>query len=86
MHVWQIAAGRSGRDYRSLFFAHDVMFMGPSMYGSALDTDYSEGTGATIGNQIESFAEGPAPRDRVIMRLGRSIIGIGEIPSGESNY
>ena len=85
MRVWQIAAGRSGRDYRSLFFAHDVMVMGPSWYGSAMETDYSEGTGATLGNQIESFATGPAPGDRVIMRLGQSITGVGEIPRGESN-
>lgn len=85
MRVWQIAAGRSGRDYRSLFFAHDVMVMGPGRFGSAEDTDYSEGSGATIWNQIESFASRPQPGDRVIMRFGRSIIGIGEIPHGEGN-
>jgi hypothetical protein len=85
MRVWQIAAGRSGRDYRSLFFAHDVMFMGPSQYGSAEDRDYSQGIGSTIGNQIVSFTTRPQPGDRVIMRFGRSIIGVGEIPRGDAN-
>ncbi len=28
MKVWQIAAGEPGRDYRKLFFDHDVMLLG----------------------------------------------------------
>ena len=83
MKVWQIATGMTSRDYRDLFFDHDVMIIGPSQYGSALETDYSGGSGTAIGNQIDSFAHDPLPGDRVVMRFSRSIIGVGQIPSGD---
>ena len=28
MRVWQIVTGQSGRDYRELFFDHDIMIIG----------------------------------------------------------
>jgi hypothetical protein len=85
MKVWQIAAGRSGQDYHDLFYDYDVMIMGSSQRGNALDTDYSDGKGASIGNQTNNFARAPQPGDRVVMRLYRRIVGIGEIPTGDQN-
>jgi hypothetical protein len=85
MKVWQIAAGKSGQDYRDLFYDHDVMIMGGNRHGSALETDYSGGKGASIVNLVHSFAHGPQPGDRVLMRLSRQIVGIGEIPDGDQN-
>lgn len=83
MNVWQVATGLSGRDYRDVFFEHDVMIMGPGYKGSALETDYRDGVATSIGNQIHRFAHDPVPGDRVVMRFSQEIIGIGEIPSGD---
>jgi hypothetical protein len=40
MNVWRMAAGEPGRDYRSVFFEHDVMFLAPSHLGPAADGRY----------------------------------------------
>jgi hypothetical protein len=85
MNVWQIATGRSGRDYRDIFFDFDVMIMGPGHLGSALNARYAGGISTSIGNQIHRFAHNPVPGDRVIMRFSQNIIGIGQIPIGDQN-
>ena len=83
MNVWQVATGRSGRDYRNVFFEYDVMIMRPGYQGSALETDYRDGVATSIGNQIHLFAHGPVPGDRVVLRFSQEIIRFGEIPSGD---
>lgn len=80
MNVWQIAVGESGRDYREIFFDYDIMIIGPSRFGDALSNSY---TGRF--SKIHSFAHNPEPGDRVIMRLGKEILGVGQIPSGNEN-
>jgi hypothetical protein len=86
MRVWQIATGESGRDYRELFFNHDLMILGPSHKGDALLTRYSDGISNSAGSQVQSFAVGPIAGDRVLMRFGRDVIGVGEIPSEDDGY
>ncbi len=80
MKVWQVATGEAGRDYRELFFAHDLMILGPSHKGSAADGRYAGGKPNSAASQVNAFALGPAPGDRVLMRYGREVIGIGRIP------
>ncbi|HEX2219634.1 MAG TPA: hypothetical protein VHG35_12580 [Gemmatimonadales bacterium] len=85
MRVWQIATGEAGRDYRELFFDHDLMILGPSHRGDARDGRYADGVPNSAGSQVHSFTVGPQPGDRILMRFGREVIGVGEIPSGEEN-
>ncbi len=80
MNVWQIATGEPGRDYRELFFDHDIMILGPSDRGNALENSYADGIPNSAGSQVQSFAHRPKPGDRVIMRFAHDVIGIGQIP------
>ena len=83
--VWQIAAGEPGRDYRELFFDHDVMIMGPSGRGNALQNSYAVGKPNNPNRQVHGFVRGPKPGDRVLMRFAHDVIGIGQIPSEEES-
>ena len=85
MRVWQIATGEPGRDYHELFINYDVMILGPSRYGDAREHDYYDGIPNSIGNQVHSYVNNPLPGDRVIMRHGHQVIGVGEIPHGEQH-
>ena len=80
MKVWQIAAGERGRDYRELFFDHDMMIMGPSHLGDALSNKYLRGRAGSSVRQVHNFAHGPKPGDRVLMRFVHDVIGVGQIP------
>ncbi len=87
MKIWQIATGEPGRDYRELFFDFDVMILGPSDRGSALENNYAGGIPNLAGSQVHNFAHKPSPGDRVIMRFAREVIGIGQIPfEGDHRY
>lgn len=81
MKVWQIATGEPGRDYRRLFFDHDLMILGPSGDGDAHSGWYKRGNANSPRRQVHSFATGPEPGDRVLARLGHEVIGVGSIPS-----
>lgn len=81
MRVWQIATGEAGRDYRDLFVSHDIMVLGPSHLGNARESPYRDGVPNSAGNQVHNFAHRPKPGDRVLMRFGREVIGVGEIPA-----
>lgn len=83
MRVWQIAAGEPGRDYSSLFFDHDIMLIGPSSNGNALENEYVREAPNSPLNQVYSFSRGPKPGDRVIVRLAHEVIGIGQLPVNE---
>jgi hypothetical protein len=83
MKVWQIATGEPGRDYRELFFDHDIMILGPSDRGNALENNYADGIPNSAGSQVHSFAHRPEPGDRVLMRFAHDVIGIGQIPQDE---
>ena len=84
MKVWQIATGDPGRDYSELFFNHDIMILGPSHKGDARETIYADGIPNSAGSQVQNFVYGPKPGDRVLMRFGKQIIGIGQIPEDEN--
>jgi hypothetical protein len=83
MQVWQIATGEVGRDYNSLFFDHDIMLLGPSHYGHGIENakKYWDGVPNSKGNQVHSFVHNPKQGDRVIMRLGKEILAVGEMSS-----
>jgi len=83
MKVWQIATGEPSRDYRELFFDHDVMILGPGRHGNALSGEYAYGSPNSAMRQVHSFANNPKPGDRVLMRLGHKVIGVGQIPEGD---
>lgn len=83
MNVWQIATGEPGRDYRELFFDHDMMIMGPSRLGDAMLNRYASGAANLPDRQVHNFAHGPKPGDRVLMRLAHDVIGVGQIPPEE---
>jgi len=83
MKVWQIATGEPNRDYQDLFFDHDVMILGPGRHGNALSGAYAEGKPNSALRQVHSFASKPKPGDRVLMRLGHEVIGVGQIPEGD---
>ena len=85
MNIWQIATGETGRDYRRIFFDYDVMALGPGMYGDAYKVDYADGVPNSAKSQVHNFAHLPKPGDRVIMRFGKEIIGVGQIPSGKDS-
>ncbi len=85
MKVWQIATGETGRDYRDLFLEHDIMILGPSDKGNALDNNYANGVSNSSGSQVHSFTYNPNPGDRVLMRFGKEIIGVGKIPVEDEN-
>lgn len=78
MKIWQIATGEKGRDYRDLFVNHDVMIIGPSEYGDALSGKYQK-----EHPKIHRFAKNPSPGDRVLMRFGKKVIRVGQIPEGD---
>ena len=82
MKVWQIATGEPGRDYRRLFFDHDLMILGPGNPGDARKVKYADSIPNSIYSQIHSFAHNPQPGDRVLMRFAHEVIGIGQIPEG----
>jgi len=84
MKVWQIATGESGRDYRELFLDHDIMIIGPSHLGDALLNRYADGVPNSAGSQVHNFAHNPKPGDGVLMRFGKEVIGIGQIPEGDN--
>ena len=83
MNVWQIATGEPGRDYRELFFKHDIMILGPSNWGNALENKYADGISNSYLSQVNSFAHKPQPGDRVIMRFAHDVIGVGQLPLEE---
>jgi hypothetical protein len=83
MKVWQIATGEPGRDYRELFFDHDIMILGPSHLGDATTGEYAVGKPNSAERQVHSFANKPQPGDRVIMRFAHDVIGVGQIPEGD---
>ena len=78
--TWQIATGEPGRDYRQIFFDHDVMILGPGSHGDARSNDYASGPPNSAWRQVHNFCHEPRPGDRVLMRLAKEIIGVGEIP------
>ncbi len=86
MNVWQIATGEPGRDYRELFFDHDIMILGPSHRCNALENSYADGVPNSAGSQVHNFAHKPKPGDRVIMRFAHDVIGIGQIPHRDEPY
>jgi hypothetical protein len=86
MKVWQIATGEPGRDYRELFFDHDIMILGPSDRNNALENSYADGIPNSSGSQVNSFAHKPEPGDRVIMRFAHDVIGVGQISQDEHQY
>lgn len=61
------------------------MILGPSHLGDALVNRYADGVPNSAGSQVHSFAHGPIPGDRILMRFGRDVIGVGQIPSGAEN-
>jgi len=79
MKVWQIATGETGRDYSEIFFDYDIMILGPSHLGDATKNSYPE------HRKVNNFALKPRPGDRVLMRFGKNILGLGEIPSNKEN-
>lgn len=85
VNVWQVATGEAGRDYRELFLDHDLMILGPSRDGDAREVSYARGKANSAERQVHSFALGPKPGDRVLMRFGREVIGVGEVPAGEEH-
>jgi hypothetical protein len=85
MSVWQIATGDAGRDFRELFLDYDLMILGPSYLGDATTANYSGRQPNSAENQVHNFASGPVPGDRVLMRFGRDVIGVGEIPPEPKN-
>jgi hypothetical protein len=77
--TWQIGAGESGRFYSDLFFAHDVMFMGPGRFG-AYSRDTYQGLdyhNRSILNSLRRFYEEVQPGDRVVVRQGHRVVGLG---------
>jgi len=84
MRVWQIATGEIGRDYSKVFFDYDLMIIGPGYPGDALETDYRKST-QVHHRKIHHFAHYPKPGDRVLMRFGREVLGVGQIPTGKEN-
>lgn len=80
MAVWQIATGEPGRDYQDIFFDYDVMILGPSDPGDARAAEYADGVPNSKGSQVHSFCSRPGPGDRVLMRSGKRIISVGQIP------
>jgi hypothetical protein len=85
VQIWIIAAGHPNRDYSSVFLKHDVMFMGPSMkLGNALNAEYA-GSGMSIENQTNRFAKAPMAGDRIILRVGKEIVAVGEIPDASQH-
>ena len=86
MNIWQIATGESGRDYRDIFVDYDVMILGPSHKGSAKIESYHDGVANSSGSQVHNFAHSLKPGDRVLMRFGKEIIGVGEIPNLQETY
>lgn len=85
MRVWQVSTGEAGRDYSELFFAHDLMIIGPSECGDARGGQYANRGLTQKYKQVHRF-EGE-PGDRVLMRFRQKVIGVGEIPSdSESEY
>ncbi len=85
MTIWQIATGDSGRNYSSIFYDYDVMILGGSWLGDARKQSYSDSTANSEGNQINNFTFSPNAGDRVLMRFGKKIIGVGEIPEINEN-
>lgn len=88
MKVWQIATGETGRDYSSLFLEHDIMIIGPSLElgdASVNPEKYCEGGSNSENRQVYNFVNKPESGDRVIMRLGKKVIAIGQIPKGAEN-
>jgi hypothetical protein len=59
------------------------MILGPGRHGDALSGGYAEGSPNSILRQVHNFAFRPKPSDRVIMRLGHEVIGVGQIPEGD---
>ena len=87
MTLWQIAAGEPGRDYRKLFFNHDLMLLGPTDQGDASDGRYRHRSGTSGYGQVHSFATRPKAGDLVLARLRKEVIGVGEIPPApEGDY
>ncbi|HET7461844.1 MAG TPA: hypothetical protein VFJ82_11380 [Longimicrobium sp.] len=85
MYLWQVASGEPGRDYRRLFFDHDLMLLGPSHLGEARTGAYAGSIPNSAGSQVHNFATQPQPGDRVLLRLGKTVIGIGRIPDGSED-
>ncbi len=83
MNIWQIATGEYGRDYSSLFLDHDIMILGPSENGNALENaqDYWDGIPNSQCSQVWNFAHQPFPGDFVLMRYNKEVIAIGVIPN-----
>ncbi len=85
MKVWQIATGEPGRDYRKLFFDHDIMILGPGEPGDATNHNYATGAANSSERQVYNFVIGPEPGDRIIMRFAHDVIGIGQVPEADDN-
>lgn len=87
MNVWQVAVGDSGRDYRKLFFDHDLMIIGPGDLGDARSDQYANSVTdlRDDSRRVRRFAEKVACGDRVLMRHGQEVIGVGEIPPEAEN-
>ena len=66
--VWQIGAGSSGRFYADIFFAYDVMFIGPGRFGEYERQKYvtSGWPVKTALDALERFYRAVQPGDLVI--------------------
>ena len=85
MNVWQIASGEPGRGYQVLFFDYDLMLLGPSHLGNARENKYYDGHPNSSLSQVDNFVNFVSPGDRIIMRYGKEIIGVGQVPIDEDN-
>lgn len=83
MRVWQVATGRRGRYYDELFFEHDLMVIGPGDLGDPRQDHKHANWDTQEGRLVRRFADNVRAGDRVLMRKGREVIGVGQVPSGE---
>ena len=85
MSIWQIASGETGRDYTSLFLENDIMLLGPSSGGTAIENreEYLDRANSPK-RQVLSFCEKIKEGDIILLRFGKRIIKIGIIPREES--
>jgi hypothetical protein len=80
MTVWQIAAGKTGRDYSSLCIKYDLVLIGPGGKGPYKGDPYDP---ADKKQRVRVFCSGPQHGDVVLLRLGQKAVAAGVIPDDE---